>query len=192
MLKRLLQEIYESVPVSFVAAGSPEEAADRLARGTRRLTLGSAVAGRVTVARVALRRHRAFFDNAFAPVFRGEFVVEGGRTLLRGSFQLHPPARAWLTTWLTFVGFILVSGLALGPVIAVQEGASWGYGLLTGTAFAAFVLLFARRFSPEEPPAPPRHRGGLRRSGALGRCCGVAGSDQGKTKDRLESRRTAL
>jgi len=69
--------------VSFSAAGSPEEAADRLARGTRRLILGSAVAGRVTVTHVALRRHRAFFDNSFAPVFRREFAV--GCTLLRGS-----------------------------------------------------------------------------------------------------------
>src|SRR5262249_51775573 len=130
MLRRLFDEVYGGDAAAFPAPGSPQQAADLLARATPRTSLHSpfqnGVVGAVRVERVSLRYHRAGIRNSFAPFFRGQFSIESGQTVLRGAFGLHPIAKAFMTVWFGIVG---CSGLG-GLVIAVQ-GAGSGAGVLS-------------------------------------------------------------
>lgn len=145
MIRRLFDEIYGGCPAEFVAPGSPEDAVRLLADATPRTSLSSlfadAIVGAVTVDRVVLRRHHVFFHNGFAPQFRGHFTLESGRTVLHGRFELHPLAKAFMTTWFGCVGFFSTFSLVIAPGIAVEKGVPWLAGLLVGLGFAAAGLL---------------------------------------------------
>ncbi len=142
MLKSLREGIYGGVPAEFAAHGSPEEAARRLAQGSRRGFARPAVFGRVSVEHVALHRSRFFASNSFAPVFRGAFTADSGQTVLRGRFQLHPFAQAFMTLWFALVGVFCAVFLILGTSAAAEEGGPWWLGLLVGIVFATGCLLF--------------------------------------------------
>lgn len=141
MLKRLREEIYGGVPAEFAALGSPDETAHRLAQGSRRGFARPAVAGRVSVEHVALRRSRLFSGNSFAPVFRGAFTADSGQTVLRGRFQLHPFVQAFVTLWFALIGVFCAIFLILGPSRAAEEGGPWRLGLLVGIVFATGCVL---------------------------------------------------
>jgi hypothetical protein len=134
MLKSLLDEIFGGVPEEFAAAGSPEEAARRLAEETPRRF--AATVGRVSVEHVVLRRSRSR-SNGFE--FRGRFVVESGRTLLRGRFQLAPSVQAFHTLWFGAVAWIPLHTFVHG---VEERGASWWSGVAVGAACGLLFGLF--------------------------------------------------
>jgi hypothetical protein len=141
VFRRLFDEVYGGDGAEFPAPGSPQQAADLLARATPRTSLQTpfqnGVVGAVRAERVSLRYHRAGIRNSFAPFFRGQFSVESGQTVLRGAFGLHPIAKAFMTVWFGIAG---CSGLA-AVVIAVQ-GVVSGAGILSRLSVAVGALLF--------------------------------------------------
>jgi hypothetical protein len=146
-VRRLVDSIYGAIPAEFTAPGSPEEAARTLAAATPRSALASlfteAVVGPVTVDRVSLRRHRPAVNNSFAPYFRGRFTFASGRTVLAGSFGLHPAVKGFMTVWFGLVGVAFVAGLAMMAGGAIGAGASDASSRLTGLAVAGSAALFA-------------------------------------------------
>jgi hypothetical protein len=144
LLKHLQDAIYGGEPAAFVVDGSPEEAAHRLAAETRRLSLSGRVVGSASVERVVLRRQRLLWSNSFAPVFRGRFTTENGRTVLRGHFQLRFFVQAFMTFWFAGVGFFVIALLTSALSTAAKAGAPWWRGLLYGfgASLPAFLLAF--------------------------------------------------
>jgi hypothetical protein len=142
VLRQLVQELYGSVPASFPAVGSVEQATRALSAVTPRLGFtfrrSGVVAGRVSGRRVVLRRARPS-ANPFAPEFRGRFNVESGRAVLSGNFALNPFVRAFMTVWFAFFGFAALAGLAVGAALSAQR---W-LGIVAGAAYAFAAVAFA-------------------------------------------------
>jgi hypothetical protein len=185
VIRRALEVLYGRSPASFEARGSPEEAALSLSHATPsgflRAGFSSSVVGSVSASRVVLSYHRPFFSNGFAPVFRGYFSVQGGRTVLLGYFALPLFAQGFMTLWFGFVAVFCLGSLVLGPSEAVRGGASAWAGLLAGLSMciagAIFGLLglgfvwFAKRLARNDPERIARH---------VRECLGAAAAGPGR------------
>ncbi|MBJ78070.1 MAG: hypothetical protein CMJ98_13800 [Planctomycetes bacterium] len=145
MLKRLRDELYGSVEVHFDVPGAPEAAASALAQATPRSAMSTltaeSVVGAVSPDRVVLHRHRPFFSNSFAPVFRGEFRVKSGRTQLCGAFRLHVFVQVFMTVCFGFLLLFLPFAVLRGALGAAESGAHWAAGLFAGLVMAGPAFL---------------------------------------------------
>ncbi len=171
MIERVLGELYGRAPASFEAAGSPEEAARALSEATPSSFLSArfspSVVGSISLSRVVLRYYRPFLSNAFAPIFRGHFSVQAGRTVLQGHFALPLITQGFMTLWFGLLAVISFSGLALGPIQAARTGTSLWAGLSAGVSMAVAVGLFGllglgfvklcKRLARSDPERIARH-----------------------------------
>jgi hypothetical protein len=94
---------YGTAPTIFTSALPLEQVVARLQRATGKLTLRlrnkPGVVGTVTSHEVRLQRLRPFDGNAFKPFFVGRFVVDAGKTELRGVFTTHWLTRLVMSLW---------------------------------------------------------------------------------------------
>ena len=135
----------------FVSPLTTSEAISRLRAATSGTFLASVVhekvAGKVTEAKVVLRRDIPFVGNSFKPYFIGRFEQERGETILRGAFKVHLLVRAFMAYWFGFC--ILWTAIATFALFA-KPTELWffplaGVGmLLAGTGFVWLGQWFAR------------------------------------------------
>ena len=145
--------LFAKTPASFEFEGSPEQAAQRLssliAPSIFKSWTREAVIGKATPDRVVLYRHRPFVRNSFIPRFVGRFSVENGRSVLSGSFSLHPWVRWFMVAWFSFLlvaSFGLLAALFTGVAVAERVIAVLvpGAMALFGVALARFGRWWAR------------------------------------------------
>ena len=139
MMTNLVNELYRGVQTLIPVNGSPEEAATMLRERTRRwagLSFMDQVVGSVVIDRVVLRRSHASLRNAFAPIFRGRFVVAHGRTHLTGRFALRRAVQVFMTVWFGFSAVFCVMSLVIGASAALDRGAPAWLGVIAGAPFA--------------------------------------------------------
>ena len=145
VLRRLSQEFFGKTPSAFQASGSPDEAARRLASATPRSILrtlfSEAVVGPVSAEKVVLQRHQPFKQNALTPEFRGRFVVEAGRTVLVGVFQVNFFVRVFMTIWFGCIAVAVVAAIVEGATQPMRAGTDWARGLVSGLAMLGPALL---------------------------------------------------
>lgn len=140
--------LFSRTPETFEFSGSPEQAARRLSSLIRSSVFKTwrteAVIGRATPDRVVLYRHRPFVRNSFIPRFVGRFVVENGRTLLSGSFSIHPLVRWFMVVWFSF---LLIASLGFLSTLAGAHGGTTPLIILVPLGmmlFGAALVRFSR------------------------------------------------
>jgi len=144
ILGLIFEEIYGASPAAFDAPGEPAEAAGLLMAATPRTTLFvERVVGPVSVERVALHRHLPFIRIGIAPVFRGRFVNEAGRTVLQGGFALPRSVQVFVTLWLCGLGAWCVIAPGLGIAAAIDSGQPWWIGVIGGLFFSLAGVVLA-------------------------------------------------
>jgi hypothetical protein len=146
-LRLIFEEIYGASPAAFDAPGEPAEAAGLLMAATPRsfwtTLFVERVVGRVSVERVTLHRHLPFIRIGSAPVFRGRFVNEAGRTVLQGGFALRRTVQVFVTLWLCAVGAWCVIAPGLGIAAALNSGRPWWAGVIGGLFFSLAGVVLA-------------------------------------------------
>jgi hypothetical protein len=107
IIKYLFGPLLFQKPLSYEFAGSIDDEVKRL----RRIVMGAVfhspfqqcVVGRVSEAKVVLRRYRPFCNNSFIPVFRGQFILKNGKSALEGKYSMHMFAKVFMCIWLAGV-----------------------------------------------------------------------------------------
>lgn len=143
MIFRAFDELISALPIVFWSQLSPSDAAKLLANESGRgPLLNEGVVGGVDGTNVALRRHRPFIRNPFAPIFEGEIRSASNGSQLVGHFRRRKFA-------LLLCGgsyFILLVGipffLAVFPLMAFLFDVPILWGVVGG-AFAALLLVVA-------------------------------------------------
>jgi len=78
--------------------------------------------GKVTKSKVKIWRYRPLFGNSFMPVFSGKFRELNGRSVLEGTFSLHPFTRIFFPVWvISVLSFFLFFLYALYVAEKPQE-----------------------------------------------------------------------
>jgi hypothetical protein len=145
--RTIFEEIYGSTPAVFDAPGGPDEAARLLRAATPRsywsTLFAERVVGPVSVERVALHRHLPSIRIGSAPVFRGRFVNDAGRTVLRGGFGLRRTVQVFVTLWLCGVSFSCAVAPGVGIAAAIKSGRPWWIGVIAGLFFSLAGMVLA-------------------------------------------------
>lgn len=122
-VQSVLGSMHDAEPASFMAAGSPEQAARTLAASTprrRRFRFLIEFVGDVSPTRVVIRRRPPFGSRMPGPHFCGRFVTRGGRTRLEGHFQLDLLSRVLMTVWFGFVALSCLTVIGFTVVALVM------------------------------------------------------------------------
>lgn len=147
MIRHVIASIFAREPAVFPAEGSPTQAAQRLREAVKSSWIPTvfeeSVFGSIEPERVVLRLYRPLVKNSFAPVFRGAFVVNEGRTVLEGAYSLPRFTQAFMCLWFGLIAlFALIAPIA-GAQQAVRANESIWVGLGAGLLFSVLSLGFA-------------------------------------------------
>jgi hypothetical protein len=106
MLRAIPNALFGTVPVEFHSPLPVSESISRLQNATDSSLLGplagQAMTGKVTEEKVKLERSISFVQNSFKPVFMGKVEPGLRGSVLRGSFGLTWPVKAFMSFWFGF------------------------------------------------------------------------------------------
>ena len=99
------------------------------------------VFGYVRGQRFRLYARRVMVRNSFRRLFYGRLQAAPGATLIEGKFQVHPFVRIFMSLWLAFTGFFLLT--LLFAAIGRQSSVGWfGIAVPTLMFFAGTIMYF--------------------------------------------------